>query len=179
MGTCATAATTRGIMLLIPITTFNTELFDASIVPNHFLCQRAKSLWVGAGSEAFPGAGPPFCLFGTTLLPCFRAGRGRGAWRRRCLLLGSSPRNIILLRHHPHNTHSTTQHAAHVICLTNSLPSGFSFFFVGGRLRPRLHRDTTLIPLFFQTFFYAQSYNNHKSNMREARSRSGGRAWSV
>lgn len=54
-----------------------------------------------------------------------------------------------------------TQQAAHVICLASSLPSGF-FFFVGGRLRPRLHRDTTLIPLSFQTFFYAQSYINNE-----------------
>lgn len=163
--------------MLIPITTFDTELFDASIVPNHFLCQRAKSLGVGAGSEAFPGAGPPFCLFGTTLLPCFRAGRGRG-WRHRVAFsLCPLPGTLFFFNTiHPQPNHDTQHAARH---LPDELASLRLLFFVGGRLRPRLHRDTTLIPLFFQTFFYAQSYNNHKSNMREARSRSGGRAWSV
>jgi hypothetical protein len=138
-GTLAIAATTWGIR-----SRPDSELFDASIVPNHFFCQRAKSLGVGAAKHS--PARDHHSAFLERPLPIFRAGRGWG-WRRglrhplhrehygACLLLGPSPRNIIILRH-PSTQHlSTTRNTPHVTCLMNSLPSGF---FIGGRMRPRL-----------------------------------------
>lgn len=112
-----------------------------------FPLSTGQRLGCGGGSEAFPGAGPSFCLFGTTLLPCFRAGRGRGRRHRLRLLPGPSPRNIILLRRHPHNTHlrHATRRTRH---LPGDLASLRLLFFcrwpLAAPTTPRYHLDTPL-----------------------------------
>lgn len=164
-GTLATAATTRGINWQVETWpalrhhNFRLRALRCEHRTKPFPLSTGQKLGGGGGSEAFPGAGPPFCFFGTTQYLVF----GREGVGDRGIVFAFSPDPLPGTLFFFDAIHTIpiydTQHATHVICLTSSLPLGF-FFCVGGRLRPRLHRDTTLIPLSFQTFFYAQSYNN-------------------